>query len=220
MLQYITDYKSAVPVAEQVRKVLDGGCNWIQVSMPGASDDEISKVVEEIMPMCLERQAFLLLTDHVDQAKTLNVGGVALTLNPTELPSKARVFLGAAAVVGVSAHSIDDVIAVRSLDVDYINITPYRNGEDLGSDAAPLGLDGVKAIIDEMQAKEILTPTVVSGDVRYEDIDALMQAGASGLAASSAIANADDITAETKRWVDLLAKYEKARQKALDIPES
>lgn len=219
MLQYITDYKSKVPVTEQVRKVLDGGCNWIQVSMPGASDDEISSVVEKIMPLCLEKEAFLILTDHVDLAKKLNVGGVALTLNPIDLPSKTRVFLGAAAVVGVSAHSFDDVTAVRSLDVDYINITPYRNGADLGSNAEPLGLDGVKNILNEMQAKDILTPAVVSGDVRFEDIDALMEAGAAGLTASSAIANADDITEETKRWVEKLAKYEHARQKALDIPE-
>ncbi len=215
MLQFITDYKSSVPVATQVREVLEGGGNWIQVCMPGASDEEISKVVEEIMPMCLDKQAFLLLTDHVDLAKTLNVGGVALSLNPVELPSKARVFLGAAAVVGVSAHSFDDVVAVRSLDVDYINIRPFRACDDC--DASPLGLDGVKAILDEMQAKEILTPTVVSGDVRFDDVDELMRAGASGLAVSSAIADARDIAAETRRFVDRLAVYEKARQKSLDI---
>ena len=208
MLQYITDYNSSVPVAEQVHKVLDGGCNWIQVCMPGASDEEISKVVEDIMPHCLEKQAFLLLTDHVDLAKTLNVGGVALSLNPVDLPSKARVFLGAAAVVGVSAHSFDDVVAVRSLDVDYINITPFRSGASIGSDATPLDIEEIKRLVAEMAEKEILIPTVVSGDVRYEDIDIIMQSGANGIAASSAIANADDITAETKRWIEKLSNFE------------
>ncbi len=217
MLQYITDYTSIVPVAEQVKKVLAGGGNWIQINMPGASEAEIRGVVEDIMPACLEKQAFLILTDHVDEAKNLNVGGTALSLKSEYLPSKARVFLGAAAVVAVSVNTIDDVKAVRSLDVDCLLVTPFR-GKAIGdADAPELGLEGVKALINAMHAENIMIPTVAVGDIKFEDIAPLMDAGVNGIAASGAIANAPDITVETSRWVAELAKYEKREREALGL---
>lgn len=217
MLQYITDYSNPVPVSEQVKRVLAGGCNWIQINMPGASEAEIRAVVEDIMPACLEKQAFLILTDHVDEAKNLNVGGTALTLKSEYLPSKARVFLGAAAVVAVSVNTLDDVKAVRSLDVDCLLVTPFR-GKALGDPTAPeLGTEGVKALIDAMHAEDIMIPTVAVGDIKFEDIAPLMEAGVNGIAASEAIADAPDITVEARRWVTELAKYEKRERKALGL---
>lgn len=71
MLQYITSTSSPVPVTEQVRQVLEGGCRWIQVRMKDASDEEIAGVIEEIKPMCLDKEAFLILNDRVELAKTL-----------------------------------------------------------------------------------------------------------------------------------------------------
>ncbi|MDE7160524.1 MAG: thiamine phosphate synthase [Muribaculaceae bacterium] len=217
MLQFITDYNSEVPVSEQVKRVLAGGGNWIQIRMPGATDAEISGVVEDIMPACLEKQAFLLLTDHVDEAKTLNVGGAVLSLKSETLPSKARVFLGAAAVVAVSVNNIEDVRAVRSLDVDCVILTPFR-GKDTGNPDAPeLGVEGVRSLIKAMHDEEIMIPTVAAGDIRFDDIAPLFDAGISGLAVSSAIADAPDITVETAQWVSELAKYERRERKEVGL---
>ena len=208
MLQYITNTACGVPIKDQVKAVLDGGGRWIQVRMKDASDDEIKKVVEEIMPMCLETESFLILNDRVELEKEINVGGVHLGREDM-LPSQARVVLGAAAVIGVTANTFEDVLAVRALDIDYIGIGPYRFTETKKKLAPILGVEGIKAICDKMNEAEILIPKVAVGDVKFEDVPALMEAGVNGVAVSGAIAFAKDIKEETRRFVDLLAEYEK-----------
>ncbi len=215
MLQYITNTDCGVPIKDQVKAVLDGGGRWIQVRMKDASDEEIKKVIDEIMPMCLETESFLILNDRVELAKTLNVGGVHLGREDM-LPSQARVILGAAAVIGVTANTFEDVQAVRSLDVDYIGIGPFRYTETKKKLAPILGRDGIKAICDRMQEEEILIPKVAVGDVKYDDVAELMDAGVNGVAVSGAIAFAKDIREETRRFVDLLAVYEKKELEKLN----
>ena len=65
MLQYITNTDCKVPVADQVRAVLDGGCRWIQVRMKDASDEEVSKVVDTNIPCSLIKVPYMKNTNRV-----------------------------------------------------------------------------------------------------------------------------------------------------------
>lgn len=203
MLQYITSTSSPVPVVEQVRQVLEGGCRWIQVRMKEASDEEIADVVRAIKPMCLDKEAFLILNDRVELAKTLDVGGVHLGKTDM-LPSQARLILGPAAVIGVTANTIEDVMAVQALDIDYIGIGPYRFTDTKKNLAPVLGLEGIAGICAGMQAKEINIPRVAVGGITKEDVKPLMKTGINGIAVSGAIAFADNIKETTEEFIRLL----------------
>lgn len=209
MLQYITNTDCRVAVVDQVKAVLEGGCRWIQIRMKDADDEEISRVVEQIKPWCLEKEAFLIMNDRVELAKTLDVGGVHLGKKDM-LPAQARLTLGPAAVIGVTANTIDDVLAVRSLDVDYIGIGPYRDTSTKKELAPILGLEGIKSICRDMEAKEINIARVAVGGIRLEDVVPLMQAGVNGVAVSGAIANAADIAKETEKFIELLKPFDKS----------
>ena len=91
--------------------------------MKDATDEEIGKVVEAVKPTCEQKGVFLLLDDRVELAKQLNVGGVHLGKEDMP-PSKARMILGPAAVIGVTANTIADVLAVSQLDIDYFGFGP------------------------------------------------------------------------------------------------
>ena len=182
MLQYITSTSSPTSVVDQVKGVIAGGCRWIQIRMKDASDEEISKVVEEI-------------------------GGVHLG-KMDMLPSKARIELGPAAVIGCTANTIEDVLAVHSLDIDYLGIGPYRFTETKANLAPVLGAEGIKDICMQMHAKEINIPRVAIGGITKEDVDLLMKTGINGIAVSGSIAFADDIKKETEEFLRLLAPYE------------
>lgn len=213
MLQFITDPKSNNSVVDQIKGVIQGGGRWIQIRMDDASDDEIRKVVEEVKPLCLEVQSFLLLHNRVELAKTLDVGGVHLDKNGM-LPSKARLELGPAAVIGVSANTIDDVKAVRSLDVDYIAIGPYHNSNLFDASVPLLGLEGVKKVMDDMQQLEINIAHVASGGIGKDDVIDLLKAGANGIAVSEAIASSPDVKKETEEFLKILKPYEKFKDEA------
>lgn len=205
MLQYITNTDCKVPVIEQIRQVIDGGCRWIQIRMKDASDDEIKSVVEAVKPLCEEKGAFLLLDDKVELAKEVNVGGVHL--GKEDMPcSKARMILGPAAVIGVTANTIADVLAVSNLDIDYYGIGPFRTTTTKKKLAPVLGLEGIRKICFEMEEKQINIPKVAVGGITLDDVLPLIEAGVNGIAVSGAIAFAPDIKKETEKFISVLPK--------------
>lgn len=203
MLQYITSTESRHTVAEQISAVIDGGCRWVQIRMKEASDEEVRKVVEEVAPKVRETGTFLILDDRVELAKTIPVTGVHLGKEDMP-PSKARVELGAAAVIGVTANTIADIQAVRALDIDYIGIGPYAYTETKKKLAPVLGLEGIRSLTLQMRQAGIEIPTVAVGGIRCEDVLPLLHAGCNGIAVCGAIANADDMAAATRRFLEII----------------
>lgn len=197
MLQYITNEKSATPVAEQIRKVVAAGCRWVEIDMPDSSDEEIGKVVKDIKDLCEKTETFLLLHNKVELAKEVNVGGVRLD-DDSMTPSKARLLLGPAAVIGVGVSSIEDVERVKALDIDFLSIQLF---EDRINKSASLGIKGIKEICDKMKAEKVEMAAVAYGGIKFEDIDALLNVGVNGIAVSDAIAFSDDIEEETKKFL-------------------
>lgn len=207
MLQYITNTESRVPAIDQVRAVLDGGCRWIQVRMKDASDEEIAKVIETIKPWCLEKEAFLILNDRVELARTLDVGGVHL--GKTDMsPHQARTILGPAAVIGVTANTFDDIREVANLDIDYIGIGPFADTRTKKNLAPILGLEGIRNLNIRMRENHIEIAHVAVGGIRIEDVAPLMEAGVNGIAVSGAIANAPDIEKATRHIISALKPFQ------------
>ena len=203
MLQYITNTDCPVPVIDQVQAVIEGGCRWVQIRMKDASDDEIRKVVEAVKPTCEKKEVFLILNDRVELAKELNVGGVHL--GKEDMPcSKARMILGPAAVIGVTANTFADILTVSNLDIDYYGIGPFASTTTKKKLAPVLGLEGIRKICFEMAEKEINIAHVAVGGIKLDDVLPLMEAGVNGVAVSGAIAFAKDMVKETERFLALL----------------
>lgn len=208
MLQFITNPKSKNPVVDQIFAVIEAGGRWIQIRMKDASDDEIRKVVEAVKPKCEETGSFLILNDRVELAKEINVGGVHL--GKEDMPaSKARMLLGPAAVIGVTANTFADIAAVSQLDIDYFGIGPYAQTQTK-ENLSPilLGLEGIRDICYEMEKKEINKAHVAVGGIKLDDVLPLLEAGVNGIAVSSAIADADDMIKATKDFLNLLPHTE------------
>lgn len=212
MLQFITNTDAHVSPVEQIKAVIAGGGRWVQIRMKDASDEEITKVVNEVKPLCLETETFLILNDRVELAKTLDVGGVHLGKEDM-LPSKARLILGPAAVIGVTAHKFEDIMAVRSLDIDYIGIGPYSHTQTKKNHSEILGVEGIRKMCAEMEINEINIGHVAIGGITLDDVDDLMNAGCNGIAVSSAIAKSHDIEKATREFLDKLRPYLKEAEK-------
>lgn len=208
MLQYITNTDCRASVTEQIKGVLAGGCRWIQIRMKDASDEEISHVVGEVKPLCMEKDAFLILNDRVELAKSLDVGGVHLGKSDM-LPSKARMILGPAATIGVTANTLDDILAVRSLDIDYIGLGPFADTRTKRNLAPILGLEGIRSLSAGMLEKEINIAHVAVGGIRKDDVVPLMETGINGIAVSGTIANSNDIKKATEEFLELLKPFRK-----------
>ena len=103
-LQFITHQTERYSYLESARMALEGGCKWIQLRMKDAPLEEVETVALQLKPLCKEYEAILILDDHVELAKKLEVDGVHL--GKKDMPiDQARQILGEAFIIGGTPES-------------------------------------------------------------------------------------------------------------------
>lgn len=203
MLQFITHPSDRYSIPEEVQMALEGGCRWIQLRMKDATDAEVREVASEVIPLCRESAAFLVLDDRVELARELGVHGVHLGREDMA-PAQARELLGPEAIIGVTANTAEDIMALRGIDVDYVGLGPYRHTTTKRNLAPVLGVEGYSEIIDSVRRKGIDLPIVAIGGIEITDIELLREAHVNGVAVSGAIIGADDPVAYTRALIETL----------------
>ncbi|MCI9606603.1 MAG: thiamine phosphate synthase [Muribaculaceae bacterium] len=205
MLQFITHPSERYSIVEEAQMAIEGGCRWIQLRMKDASDDEVRQVAMELIPLCKENDAFLIIDDRVQLVNELKVSGVHLGKEDMD-PLEARELLGPHAIIGVTANTAEDIIRFKGKDVDYVGLGPVHFTTTKKKLAPELGYDGVKAVIDAVRAAGVELPVVAIGGLTEADVAPLMEAGVNGVAVSGAIINAPDPVEYTSDLLKILQK--------------
>ena len=210
MLQFITHPSDKMTILEEIENAVNGGCKWVQLRMKNAPREEIIEVATKAKDICKEHECILVIDDYVDIAKELALDGVHLGKNDMA-PTEAREILGEEFIIGVTDNTIDDIEAVRHLDIDYIGLGPFRFTQTKEKLSPVLGLNGYLDIITKKKASSINLPVVAIGGIKYEDVEDIMSTGVDGIAVSGGLINADDMTAETEKMITLLEKIVEQR---------
>lgn len=210
MLQFITNETSQTAIIAQVQAVLAGGCKWIQLRMKNASRDEIIETAKALKPICAEAEAILVIDDHVDIAKELELDGVHLGKYDMNV-KEAREILGEKFIIGATANTLDDVMSFSPVDVDYIGLGPYKFTTTKANLSPIIELDSYANIVKVAANSKREIPIVAIGGIEHSDIERIMSTGVDGVAVSGALINADDTTAATKQMIDQLNEILKVR---------
>ena len=198
-LQFITHQTENYSYLESARMALEGGCKWIQLRMKEASPEEVEAVALQLKPLCKAKEAILILDDHVELAKKLEVDGVHLGKNDMPI-AEARKILGKDFLIGGTANTFDDVQAHYEAGADYIGCGPFRYTTTKQKLSPILGLEGYKEIIRKMQEEKIChLPVVAIGGITFADIPAIMQTGVTGIALSGTVLRADNPVEEMRK---------------------
>ena len=207
MLQFSTPPSPRFSITEEVRLVLEGGCKWIQLRMKDASYDEMRATALEIIPLCKENDAIMVIDDNVRLTDELRVHGVHLGKNDMP-PRQAREELGPHAIIGVTANTAEDILAMRGIDVDYVGLGPFRFTTTKSALSPVIGLDGYRDIMSAIRNAGSELPVVAIGGITLDDIDPLMETGINGVAMSGAIINAPDPKEYTAKVIEALNRYQ------------
>ena len=194
MLQFITHPNDRYNIVEQVKMVLEGGCRWIQLHMNESTDEEVKSIAKELIPLCKELDAILVIEDNIELVKELEIPGVYLTTKHTPA-AEARNLLEGGPIIGVTVNTAGDILALKGIDVDYVGINLPKSKEELGN---------YHKIIKEIRDAGIELPIVAIGDITLEDIDEIMLIGVNGIATSNAIINAENPIEYTKAMLEKL----------------
>jgi thiamine-phosphate pyrophosphorylase len=193
-LHYIT----ASPAhAEEACK---GGVDWIQLRIKNKSEDEWKLIAEQTKNIYRKYGAKLIVNDSVKLAKIVGADGVHLGKEDMP-PDAARKLLGPDFIIGGTANSFEDIKRLALLKVDYIGLGPFRFTHTKKNLSPLLGLQGYTDLIMKCAAESITIPIVAIGGIQLNDVEDLFASGIYGIAVSSAISDAGDITSAAQSFI-------------------
>ena len=142
----------------------------------------LAELARALLEVCGRRGAPLLINDRVDLALALGLSGVHLPASGLP-PTVARQLLGPSALVGVSCHSLAEVVAARDTGASYVTLGPIFDTRSKRGFGAPLGPEVL------MPAAALGIPVLALGGIGLHNAAHLP--GAGGLAAIAAWLDSD-----------------------------
>jgi thiamine-phosphate pyrophosphorylase len=188
---------AARSVKETARLVIDGGADAIQLREKTISDDEFISLAGEIRDITTKRGTFFIINDRVRVAREVNADGVHLGQHDMSI-TEAREIIGNEKIIGVSTHNIIQARQAQEDGADYIAIGPVY--PTTTKDYEP----SIELEVIQKISREINIPFLAIGAITLENLDEVLNAGASRVAVCSAIISSKDILSSTKEFKNKL----------------
>ena len=175
------------------RLALAGGADAVQFreKRPWTAR-QLVDVGRAIVTACREANAVAVINDRADVALATGAGGLHLGRDDLDVASARRI-LGAAVLIGGTANSYDEAMAVADTDVDYLGVGPVYGTRSKANPAPVMGLETLARI-----ARGTPKPVVAIGGVTAMRIPETMQTGVHGVAVLSDVVIADDPVGATR----------------------
>ncbi len=186
-LLFVADASHAADLASLVRGAVAGGVTFVEVrrSASPALDLPAGARLAEIRAVRAAAPGVtLLVNDRVDLALLADADGAHV--GQDDLPIGAARRLLGRRLLGLSTHDARQVEAAGDEDVDYVAIGPIFASRTKFGHAPPIGLAGLRAC-----RRLCRKPLVAIGAVDAENVRAVLDAGADGIAVAGAIARGD-----------------------------
>ena len=198
MIQFISHFNDKYSYLDSIRLALDGGCEWVQLRMKDASEEEFLRNAHQARKLCDQYQATFIIDDHVELVRECGADGVHLGKNDMPI-AEARRLLGDDLIIGGTANTFEDVLSHYRASANYIGCGPFRFTTTKKGLSPILGLEGYQDIVAKMKSQSIDIPIVAIGGITIDDIPSIMQTGVNGIALSGTVLNAPDPVQEMKR---------------------
>ena len=184
-------------VKETSRLVIDGGADAIQLREKTISDSEFISLAGEVRDITTKRGSLLIINDRVHIAREINADGVHLGQHDMSA-LEARNIIGNEKIIGISTHSIIQARQAQKDGADYIAIGPIYPTRTKDYEPS-IGIEVLQKI-----SEAIDIPFIAIGAITLENLDEVLNAGASRVAVCSAIIGSKDIYSSTKRYKEKL----------------
>ncbi len=171
-----------------LREAIEGGITLFQFREKGTGslvDSEKLELAKDLLSICREHQIPFIVNDDIDLALEIDADGVHIG-QEDESVNSAREKIGDK-ILGVSAHNVEEALAAVKAGADYIGVGPMYE-------------TSTKTDVREVQGPEVIglireagvtLPLVGIGGISQGKAEAVIKAGADGVAVISAISKAE-----------------------------
>lgn len=175
------------PLVEVLTIAAEAGASLFQYRNKTASMKAAYEEALVLRRAAAEAGVLFIVNDRCDLALAVDADGVHLGQGDMPL-DMARKVMGPDKLIGISTHTVDQVMEASTGKPDYLGFGPiFKPGSKQDHDPL-VGLEGLRT----MRSFTAL-PVFAIGGIQIEQVQAVMQAGADGVAVISAILKATDI---------------------------
>jgi thiamine-phosphate pyrophosphorylase len=187
------------PLLDVLTNALVAGVRAVQLRERDLSARDLLRLAQEVHRLATVHQAQLLINDRVDIAMGLD--GVGVHLRANSLPvAVARKLLGGQRLIGISTHSVEEVVRAEAEGADYVVLGPIYETPSKTVYGAPLG---VRALEDA--CRRVRVPVVAIGGVTAARVEEIRRTGAFGVAVVTAVLGAIDVERATHELLDAVS---------------
>ena len=180
-----------------IAEAADGGAQVVQLREKELPDRELLAQARNVRRWTRKHNVLFIVNDRPDIAKLAEADGVHL--GQDDLPiAEARRILGAEALIGVSTHDVAQLREAVLAGADYVGVGPTFPSRTKNFEAFA-GLELVAAV-----ARATSLPAFALGGITPANVAQVIDAGLRRIAASDAIAAADDPRAVAATFRELL----------------
>jgi thiamine-phosphate pyrophosphorylase len=204
-LVLVTDRRQARgrDLATLVAECVRAGLPSVQVREKDLGALELAELCRQILAGIPPGRCLLVVNDRVDVALATGAGGVQRTSTSLAVRD-IRAIVKSDLLIGASVHSLEEAIEAEAAGADWVTFGPVYDTPSKRPYGAPQGLAALERV-----AAALRIPVVAIGGITPERADAVMGAGAHGVAAISAILAAADPAEAVRRF--LAARARRAR---------
>lgn len=163
--------------ADLARAYLDGGAQLLQIRAKHLASGPLLALCDAVVHAARPYGASVIVNDRADVAALARAAGVHVGQEDLA-PADARRLLGAAAIVGFSTHTVEQIEAAIREPISYLAVGPVFGSQTKDTGYSAVGLDLVSA------ARRIAgpIPVVAIGGISLETAASVLQAGATSVA--------------------------------------
>ena len=172
--------------AELARLAAEGGADTIQFRQKSGSVRDMLEEAKHAAAVCRERDVPFLVNDRLDVALACRADGIHL--GQQDFPVReARGIMGPEAIIGGTATTVEEALAMQEAGADYIGFGPVF---PTTSKDNPASVKGVENLAHVCAAVRI--PVIAIAGISVKRIKPVIRAGAHGVAVMTAVTTAEN----------------------------
>lgn len=183
-----------VDSAHWVERMLGSGVKTIQLRIKDKNMLVLEEEIEKSIALAEHYKASLFINDY--WALAVKHGAYGVHLGQEDLLTVDVALLRRAKLrLGVSTHSYEEIACVLPYQPSYVACGPIYHTDTKKMAAAPQGLERLKDY-----CRILSYPVVAIGGIKWDMLEEVCATGVKGIAAITAITEADEPEEEALRW--------------------
>ena len=179
---------------EVVEEALKGGVKAVQLREKELNGKEFFQLALRLRELTLKYNTQFLINERVDIALAVGADGVHLARTSMTVKD-ARGLLGKDKLIGVSCHSVEEVVDAEAEGADFVTIGPIYDTPSKREFGPPIGVE----ILKELSSCKI--KVFALGGVKLNNLKECLKENIDGVAMISGIMAAKDIEQTAREYI-------------------